>query len=411
MILSTMPAAFSSFSPSLPSLPAYPASSNRPAKRCQRAYTLRSDYDLHYAYSAYPPSPICSDDEPMEDDAMMESVYSDVEYRSSLMVPASTTSRKRSYGDTGLGVEAERRGEMSAPGGKRRILDLVGGAVRGVWSILTKPLPSFISYHTPATPSKPQVTIAPETPSFHPDSLWSTPAPRSTPFQPLNLTLTPNSFQTPPLSPPATPPVSVEMTVSSGHALSPEQRAIDSGLRQLQDRKRQIDAEMAKLDTTISQRWVMVPPPPRVLPHKRSHTWSSGTTNTNTTSTWNTAASTCGTPRSSRHRPITSCGKKRVFRSPRCGGLGSPTGRRTASGSLMSSAGSMGMGRRAEEDWEMDDDMRRLNDNVKKLIKEGREALGAKVEVLYDEDEFGFERWGEEWGLGSRYADGGDWRM
>lgn len=67
---------------------------------------------------------------------------------------------------------------------------------------------------------------------------------------------------------------------------------------------------------------------------------------------------------------------------------------------------------------EMDQDMKRINDNLKKLIKEGREALGAKVEVVYDDDEdedldldldFGFR--GGMRGLDSEDDDGLDYDM
>jgi hypothetical protein len=35
----------------------------------------------------------------------------------------------------------------------------------------------------------------------------------------------------------------------------------------------------------------------------------------------------------------------------------------------------------------MDDDMRRFNERLKAMIREGKEALGATVEVVYDEDD------------------------
>jgi len=36
---------------------------------------------------------------------------------------------------------------------------------------------------------------------------------------------------------------------------------------------------------------------------------------------------------------------------------------------------------------DMDEDMRRFNDRLKMMIREGKEALGAKVEVVYDDED------------------------
>lgn len=39
------------------------------------------------------------------------------------------------------------------------------------------------------------------------------------------------------------------------------------------------------------------------------------------------------------------------------------------------------------DDDEDDESMRRFNERLRDMIREGREALGSKVEVVYDEDD------------------------
>lgn len=104
-----------------------------------------------------------------------------------------------------------------------------------------------------------------------------------------------------------------------------------------------------------------------IRPHKRSHTWSSSTTSPTSLGVGNGAA----------RRPRTvslAATKRRVV-------LPSGPGRSVSAGSGRGFNGSFG-----EEEDEMDEDLRRWNESLKMMIKEGKEALGAKVEVVYDDD-------------------------
>lgn len=112
----------------------------------------------------------------------------------------------------------------------------------------------------------------------------------------------------------------------------------------------------APLETGMSAQWIMVSP--------------------STSSTRSTRSASI-----SSRRPRLVASKKR--------GLKPPTPRSPGSSSTqspgkrhrkMGSGGSLG-------DDEIDDDMRRFNERLKAMIREGKEALGATVEVVYDEDD------------------------
>lgn len=426
---------FTSFAPSLPSLPSYPSSASsghaakrRPRRQPNNLYSNNNSY-----YSPYPPTPLGSDDDPYdgyndgeeeEEDALDGSTYSDAGYRSSLVLPtpdASTTtssaSRKRTYRDTFNGDNAAegRIQEPPTPPGKRRILELVGGAVRGVWSIITKPIP-FIGSSTSSSSG----------PSCLPTSApYGVPSPPATPtsYQQQQQQQQHHHHNT--ISP---PPVSVQVLSRSGQTLTPLESDLDIGLRMMAQRRREMEEEMQQLDTHISQRWIMVPPPPPPLntqrgltPHRRSNTWSSGSSPATHTHAVGTRRTRMRKPATARHS-IGSTPPAWKRRSTSGSTLSSPTfptssatplRRRVTSSSTLDNHSRMDPAER-----EMDQDMKRLNDNLKKLIKEGREALGAKVEVVYDDDEdedldldldFGFR--GGMRGLESEDDDGLDYDM
>lgn len=116
----------------------------------------------------------------------------------------------------------------------------------------------------------------------------------------------------------------------------------------------------APLDTAVGAQWIMVSPRSTPSP-----------TTTRSTRSFSNA--------SSRGRRPVVASKKRGLK-PLGGVAGSP-------GKRHRKTGSGGRAAWADDEEEMDDDMKRFNERLKAMIREGREALGAKVEVVYDEDE------------------------
>jgi hypothetical protein len=261
------------FSPTLPSLPTYPRFNRK------RAYA--------------PPTPEASDN---------DSEYSDREYRSSLVI-----GRKRGRcddSDDDSDIVRERRG-----GGKRRIIDVMGGVLRGAWKMISTP---FVAMPAPPVVVERVLPGGWESHTQAPRG-WDAPTPRTWDPQPLR-TWEP------------TPPSSAGSTACYEDSSS------------------------------SAQQWIMVSP----------RTTPSPTTVTRSTRSFSNASSRG-------RRPLKKRGLIGVV-----GSTNSPKKHRKT----------FSLSRDAEEaDEYMDDDMRRFNERLKMMIREGREALGAKVEVVYDEDE------------------------
>jgi hypothetical protein len=259
------------FSPALPALPSYP-------RLKKRAYA--------------PPTPDASDSE-----------YSDREYRSSLVIGRKRGRSEYSDSDDDSDIVRGRGG-----GGKRRIIDVMGGVLRGAWKMLSTP---FVAMPAPPVTVE---RVVPTPTTQGPTRTWDSYAQRTWDPQPLR-----TWEHTPPSS--------------AGSSAGFED------------------------NTCSAQQWIMVSP---------------RTTPSPTTATVTRASRSYSNASSRGRRPVKKRGLIGVV-----GTTNSPKRHRKT----------FSLSRDAEEEEYMDDDMRRFNERLKAMIREGKEALGATVEVVYDEDQ------------------------
>ncbi|KAI5812018.1 hypothetical protein BZA77DRAFT_297201 [Pyronema omphalodes] len=347
----------SSFAPSLPSLPSYPRhlapsreASPVPfpqAKKQRPSYASNPYPPREYSYS-HPLTPSATDSDD-DDQLMSQSVYSDREYRTSLV-----GSRKRGYSEDSSDDYARPQRTEPERGGKRRIIDVVGGTLggvlRGAWEMFRPRIP-FMSSNSNSTPAP--------TPSPIPESIPQQPLsiPTQIPYQQTyhqvlddapsfagqrrNTTGTWDGYKPWAASAPASAPSSFPASTASAPLYVDTQRAAPSAT-----------------EAGMSARWVLVSPT-EAQPRRHTRSVSSPT---------------------ARRRTVIP--KRKGLRPPRTPPVGGqPFG--AAPSKKQRSQGSV----KGDDDLEMDDDMRRFNERLKAMIREGKEALGATVEVVYDEDD------------------------
>ncbi|KAF8533061.1 hypothetical protein BDD12DRAFT_528811 [Trichophaea hybrida] len=377
MTLHTM----SSFAPSLPTLPSYPrhlapsrSASPSPfpqSKKSRPSFASNAfpSQQQHREYSfTHPLTPSATDSDNDDDGLMTHSIYSDREYRSSLV-----GSRKRGHEDDG--DEDDRRPrEPEERAGKRRIIDVVGGTLggvlRGAWEMFRPRIPFYSSSSsTPVVLEPMEVTREEEMSSFaaqrrRTTGAWDDPLPGQ--WGAGAASLPPTRGSAVPLT--ATNPYTAAPYTTTPYtttATNPYNHTDPYNAPYLNTP----GAAATATEAAMSARWVLVSPTPLTTTRKRAPSTSSPTT-------------------TRRQRPVVS--KKRGLkpppRTPPCQSqqsfnFGTPTsaGKRHRKGGSRDRVG--------EDDLEMDDDMRRFNERLKAMIREGKEALGAKVEVVYDEDD------------------------
>jgi hypothetical protein len=418
-LLNHRPSRASLFAPSLPHLPSYPRScsptfkstSRAPLSKRPRRPAFQSTKVPYYSCDGLNSGDkerySCMDDdgEGEEDEGLMaHSIYSDADYRSSLIASATNNSRKRGLDSDSDNAELDKfgyrvrdrdssssesgaGGGISSGGGKRRIIDVVGGTLggvlRGAWEIV-RPIARIPFYGSNSTVcSDPPQDSPPLSPHKQQDTLPPTSAPTTWEKQQGEFWQNHNGIK-----------------LNNDRRLRP--RASTANLTDYH----------ATMEPVLSARWIMVPTPsPTSSPRFGA-------------STAPTSAHTCSSPSSPssatrrhqlRSRPIIAAKKKGLrgrpapLRSPsnphtppayspfwgmRANsarpGSGHGHSRSRCGGSMGSYAGVRGMGGGGGgigmEDNDMDDDMKRFNEKLKAMIREGKEALGATVEVVYDDD-------------------------
>ncbi|KAI5854105.1 hypothetical protein BZA05DRAFT_257963 [Tricharina praecox] len=383
------------FAPSLPTLPSYPrhiapSRSESPygdshiysyaapthKKSRQGASTYRRSQPR---YSA----PLTPDASDTDDGLMAHSIYSDRDYRSSLVASSGGLGGSRKRGRADVDSASERGGdwreqeqdcdERRGAGGKRRIIDVVGGTLggvlRGAWEMFRPRIPFYGSAPAPNPVPAPPVVVEErrwlgswdhergaahwmgddeadrgETATFA--GGWAHQQHQQ-------------HQQQWPASPPSTAGSGysgASMAGSVGNQQSYFEREREHEYTTTAAASSSYSSSTAPLETGMSAQWIMVSP--------------------STSSTRSTRSASI-----SSRRPRLVASKKR--------GLKPPTPRSPGSSSTqspgkrhrkMGSGGSLG-------DDEIDDDMRRFNERLKAMIREGKEALGATVEVVYDEDD------------------------
>jgi hypothetical protein len=363
----------SAFAPSLPTLPSYPryiapSRSESPYAEsdiysCSAPSHKKSRPEASSHRRAQPrySAPLTPDASDTDDGLMTHSIYSDRGYRTSLVASGAgyCASRKRTRaevdasGDRGCaddddhGDRGERRG-----GGKRRIIDVVGGTLggvlRGAWEMFRPRLPFYGSAAAASAVPAPPVVVEERR------RLGAWDPERGAPLRTEHCRADraesatyaggwAQQQQQWPASPPST----------AGSGYSAASTAGASGNQQSHF-ERDLEYTTANissspLETGMSAQWIMVSP------------------------STPSARSTRSTSISSR-RPRLVASKKRGLKPPTATQSPGKRHRKMASGGSM-------------EEEEMDDDMRRFNERLKAMIREGKEALGATVEVVYDDDD------------------------
>ncbi|KAI5777744.1 hypothetical protein EDC01DRAFT_386125 [Geopyxis carbonaria] len=379
MTLSPMPG---SFAPNLPSLPSYPRhlAPSPPASLPSKKRLNRSTYGYSSQHAFAPqqqqgfaaphlqPSFATPDDS--DDNMMAQSTYSDHNYRSSLSTSA-LNSRKRGLADDdvdnfGYPVRDRRPSTATSDeqqrgggGGKRRIIDVVGstvgGIMRGAWQMFRPRIP-FYSTSPPDPPPAPKGTYTGgASHAFHPAPAPSPDTQRRRQESPM-----PGQYWLDDSAPKS--PATTALSVDSALSANPTNSSL-------------------ALDPGMTAKWVVVSPSASAAPTKPASTASIGRPSR--------AGSLSGASAARTRRPVFTT-RKRGLR---------PAPARSPAACLSSPPGSAHGGtpkkhRRAtssigalDDDDEMDEDMRRFNERLKAMIREGKEALGAKVEVVYDDDD------------------------
>lgn len=381
-----------SFAPLLPSLPSYPrhlapsreASPSEPRrhsnKKARQSHLSSTASYTHRSYTNPYSPPLTPDATDSDDGLMTHSIYSDQDYRSSLV-----GSRKRGLADDDVDDPHFRREPDYAGdgrtheegGGKRRIIDVVGGTLGGVlrsaWEMFRPRLP----WSAPSPP--PVLEVLDEKmedlPVLRRGASWGgTEEPRQQWGAEDRRRATWESPMPGQWNNSLPPPRTSSRRWNEGSP-PPTARSAAS----------YFDSP-ASMATTITEsgmnaRWVMVSPAPVASLASKS---SKSTIHTRSHSSPST------TPR--RPRPVSS--KKRALKVPRSPPLqssaftfsNSPSSRPPSSRSKKKCGSRERSALGLEED-EMDDDMRRFNDRLKAMIREGKEALGATIEVVYDDDD------------------------
>jgi len=286
-------------------------------------------------------------------------------------------SRKRGHEDDG--EEDDRRPrEPEERAGKRRIIDVVGGTLggvlRGAWEMFRPRIPFYSSSSsTPAAPEPMEVTREEEMSSFaaqrrRTTGTWDSPEPGQ--WDASAASSPPTRGSAVPLS--VTNPYTTAPRTAASYTAAPYSTTVTNPYNDPYSAPYLDSAGVAAPATEagMSARWVLVSPTPL------------------TTSTRKRAPSTSSPTTTRRPRPVLS--KKRglkptprtpPYQSQQAFNFGTPTsaGKRHRKGGSRDRVG--------EDELEMDDDMRRFNERLKAMIREGKEALGAKVEVVYDEDD------------------------
>lgn len=387
MTLHTM----TSFAPSLPSLPSYPrhlapsrSASPAPFPQSKKSrpsfasasFQPGSQRECSYAH---PLTPSATDSDNDDDGLMTHSIYSDREYRSSLV----SNSRKRGFAnDSDDELHHHLHHQHRAPAdqeraGKRRIIDVVGvtlgGVLRGAWEIFRPRIPFYSSTSTSTSSSTSSTGSAGTGSSSMPEPVreeemssfatqrrratsesWDSPslAPRqwrgAASPSPTRGRAAPTSVANPYAAPPYGP-------TPNYYCPPPSTTATEAGM---------------------SARWVMVSPTEPA---------------TATAAATRRRAPSLSSPTARRPRLVVASKKRGLKpppRTPPCQGqqsasfgFGTPTssGKRHRKGPSRDRIG--------DDELEMDDDMRRFNERLKAMIREGKEALGATVEVVYDDDD------------------------
>ncbi|KAL7275834.1 hypothetical protein RUND412_001215 [Rhizina undulata] len=352
-------------------------------------------------FTAHSPPPLDPQD---SDDEMRSSFYSDSAYRSTL-VPSN--SRKRGLADDDVDdygySTGGRRTEVNdgnPRGGKRRIIDVVGSVASRVWEFCKSKTPLFY-----ASPPRVRRSETFQTPVASPTTQSGNNGLR---YREMRFE-SPMSGQF--FTDLAREPVGTTIVDYSNTSLQPSFTP---------------DPSIKPTDVGLSTRWVMVSP-------------TTNSTQPNGASTATTVGSRGATAPNRRNnvkkpllqRPVSSVARKRVrppiipkptpvvpqsqnfsvpstsddlfaFAVPRTtpprtgNGTGSrPTSPRSRPGSSTASmantrAGSWRKGHRKEKSVEFDEEdesMKRFNEQLKAMIREGKEALGSKVEIVYDDEE------------------------
>ncbi|RPB03829.1 hypothetical protein L873DRAFT_1826065 [Choiromyces venosus 120613-1] len=395
-----------SFLPSIPnSLPAYPKTVPTHAFRHSNQSPsptfgpTRKRFQRDAGFSAQSPPPF-EDAGDSDEDVMRNSLYSDSAYRSTL---ATSNSRKRGLADDDVDDYEHRPGARGGDGAgdndrpaKRRIIDVVGSVASRVWE--------FCKARVPIYGPTPRMTAA-EVDRNADEHLYDPGMPghlmNGTQFG----TGLCDNQQFMASSPPR--PANAGMGM-----MDTEERNYFSSSRDFSPNK--------QVDGGLSSRWVMVSPAPTASTAPQQH-------NNKPSFPASASSSRTGTPTHPR-RPQSSASSKRTSRpiiaasTRKRTTVVRPSHQRSRSSSTVTSStfappppqsaftfhsspisGGASMantrgGRRkgripgltttpSMDDDEEDESMRRFNERLRDMIREGREALGSKVEVVYDEDD------------------------
>ncbi|PWW74271.1 hypothetical protein C7212DRAFT_283431 [Tuber magnatum] len=392
------------FLPSIPnSLPAYPKTvpahafrhSNQPPSPTFGPTRKRLQRDSGFSAQSPPPFEDAGDS---DEDVMRNSLYSDSAYRSTL---ATSSSRKRGLADDDVDEYEHRPGARGGDGAgdndrppKRRIIDVVGSVASRVWEFCKARVPTY-GPTSRITAAEVDVNVDehlydPGMPSYIVNGAQ------------FGTGLYDNQHFIA-SSPPR--PANAGM----GRVSTDEQNYFSS--RDFSPNK--------QVDGGLSSRWVMVSPAPTASTapqqHNNKHSLSASASSPRTSTPTHprrpqSSASSKRTSRpiiasSTRKRPtvvrpshqrsrssstITSSAfvsppPQSAFTfhsSPTSGGasMANTRGRRKGRIPGLATAPSL-------DDGEEDESMRRFNERLRDMIREGREALGSKVEVVYDEDD------------------------
>ena len=363
----------SSFAPALPSLPTYPRQL-APSREASPPFRHSSKKPRHQSYpstatashtthSLHRSQRLTPDTTDSDDGLMTHSVYSDRDYRTSLV-----GSRKRGLADDSDSDYGHGRGRAEGGGGKRRIIDVVGGTLggvlRGAWQIFRPRLP----WTAPSPPAVLEIIDEkmdhPEHPVLRRGASWGGSEDRR-PWGVDDRRATwenPMPGQWDATSPPSrtsthrwregSPPPTAHSAASYFDSASMAPTLTDSGM---------------------NARWVMVSPAP-----------SLASTATSSKRTAHTRSHSSPSTTGRRQRPVT---KKRALKPPRSPQVQSQSVFTFGMSSSRPTSSKGKKGRLGPEEDEMDEDMRRFNEQLKAMIHEGKEALGATVEVVYDDDD------------------------